>query len=78
MELMPRGEFDLDMRFYPVPRRPARIEACGGPKDTDPGSTCQFSCMDSCGGNCPSNPAACAGPEVWTSGVDCNWGGGQQ
>ncbi|BFV61058.1 hypothetical protein KCMC57_up61620 [Kitasatospora sp. CMC57] len=61
-------EFDLDIRLEPVPLPPLEDGHKDGPKNTQPGSTCQFSCQLTCGGTCecPTNPEHCVEPEVIT------------
>jgi hypothetical protein len=49
--------FDLDVRIVPaLDHAPPKIKAsgtCGGCPDwTEEGSSCKFSCQDSCGGTC--------------------------
>lgn len=59
-------EFDLDIRLEPAVPIPA--EDAKKSKNTDPGSTCQFSCAPTCGGTCecPTNPDNCSTPQVIT------------
>lgn len=60
-------EFDLDIRIEPAP---PGITACAGdPPNSQPGSTCQFSCFETCGGNCPE-PGV--GPQVISN--QCHFG----
>ncbi|GGW82303.1 hypothetical protein [Streptomyces galilaeus] len=43
-------EFDLDMRIEPTQTEPR--EDCDDPDPSQPGSTCDFSCFETCGGTC--------------------------
>jgi hypothetical protein len=43
-------EFDLDMRIEPSQTEPR--EDCDDPDPSQPGSTCDFSCFETCGGTC--------------------------
>lgn len=50
MSLLPVDEFDLDIRIEPEHLPPLRD--CDEPANSEPGSTCQFSCWVTCGGTC--------------------------
>lgn len=44
-------EFDLDIQV--IPSRSGRyLNWLGDPDPSQPGSTCHFSCQETCGGNC--------------------------
>ncbi|MEV5885360.1 hypothetical protein AB0L74_21950 [Streptomyces sp. NPDC052020] len=43
-------EFDLDIRIEPSQTQP--LEDCDDPDPSQPGSTCDFSCFETCGGTC--------------------------
>jgi hypothetical protein len=67
MDVALPDEFDIDLRVYP-PRTPKDgLDACGGPKNTEPGSSCQFSCMVTCGGTCECPTNGCPTPQVISS-----------
>jgi hypothetical protein len=58
-------EFDLDVRiaepwFGDAPGIRASGTCGGCPDPSEPGSTCHFSCQESCGGQCTSQ-ADCGG-----------------